>query len=54
MVKKKQGIRVCGVDRKLLDIEGIGYIYARGVDSTFWKHLTVIVATQGNHCLISL
>ena len=36
-VKRKDGIRVCGADGKLLAITGVGYIYARDQDCTFWK-----------------
>ena len=53
-VKRKEGIRVRGADGKLLDIEGVGYIYARDQDCTFWKRITVVVTKEGNHCLISL
>ena len=29
-------------------------MYVCNQDCTFWKRITVVVTTQGNHCLISL
>ena len=43
-----------GANGKLLDIEGISYVYPHYLDATFWKQFTVVVTTHGNHCLISL
>ena len=53
-VQRKEGIHVRGADGKLLHIEGVGYVYACDQDCTFWKRITEVVTTQGNHCLISL
>ena len=36
-VKRKEGIRVRGADGKLLAIAGVGHIFARDKDCTFWK-----------------
>ena len=33
---------------------GVGQIFARDSDATFWKRLTVVVTRDGNHCLVSL
>ena len=53
-VRRKEGICARGADGKLLDIEGVGYIYARDQDCTFWKRIAVVVTKEGNHCWISL
>ena len=42
-IRKKEGIRVRGADGKLLDIEGVGYMYARDQDCTFWKCISVVI-----------
>ena len=51
---EEEGIPVRGADGKLLDIEGVRYIYAHEQDCMFWKWIKEVVTTQGNHCLISL
>ena len=53
-IKEKHNVRVRGADGKLLQIVGVGYIYARDNDATFWKRITVVVTREGNHILISL
>ena len=53
-VKKKDSIHVRGANGKLLAIAGIGHIYARDKDCTFWKRLTLVVSMEGNHALVSL
>ena len=52
--KEKRDVRVRGADGKLLAIAGVGHVFARDRDATFWKRLTVVVTNEGNHVLISL
>ena len=52
--KEKRDVRVRGADGKLLAVTGIGHVFARDSDATFWKRLTVVVTNEGNHILISL
>ena len=40
-IKEKHDVRVCGADRKLLAVVGVGHIFARDSDATFWKRITV-------------
>ena len=53
-IKEKRDVRVRGADGKLLAVVGVGHIFARDSDATFWKRLTVVVTKEGNHVLISL
>ena len=53
-IKEKHDVRVRGANRKLLAIVGVGHIFARDSDATFWKRITVVVTKEGNHVLISL
>ena len=53
-IREKTDVRVRGADGKLLAVVGVGHVFARDPDATFWKRLTVVVTRDGNHCLISL
>ena len=50
-IKEKHDFRVRGADGKLLAIVGVGHIFARDSDATFWKRITVVVTKEGNHVL---
>merc|ERR1711867_147039 len=49
-IKEKRDVRVLGADGKLLAVVGIGHIFVRDPDATFWKLLTVVVTKDVNHC----
>merc|ERR1712120_115635 len=53
-IKEKTDVRVRGADGKLLAVVGVGHIFVRDPDATFWKRVTVVVTRDGSHVLISL